>query len=260
MTPSADPLVLMQCDGGVARLTLNRPQRHNSLVPNLLTALLAALAELAATPPRLLVLTGAGRSFSTGGDIGGFAAVPMGQRAEYAAGLVGDLHRAILALIDLPCPVLARVQGPVTGGSLGLVLAADLAAMARGAFIGPYYVDVGFAPDGGWTALLPDRIGPAHAAEIQLLNRIVTAEEAQRLGIVQAVTDPDGLDDQIAVWIQTLLGKQAASLAATKRLLWSPDRRAAVAAGLERERREFLALIDTAATDAGMKQFLGRAA
>lgn len=256
-----DPLVtLHRGEAGIATLTLNRPKRHNSLIPALLETLLDVLGELAKLPPRVLVLTGAGRSFSTGGDVGAFADVPMGQRAEYAAGLVGDLHKAILALIDLPCPVIARVQGPVTGGSLGLVLAADLVAMARGAFIGPYYVDVGFAPDGGWTALLPDRIGPARAGEIQMLNRMVTAEEAQRLGIVQAVTDPDGLDDQIAIWGQTLLGKQPQSLTVTKHLLWPSERRAAVAAGLERERQSFLTLIDTAATDAGMKHFLGRAA
>ncbi|MCK6442404.1 enoyl-CoA hydratase/isomerase family protein [Elstera cyanobacteriorum] len=256
-----DPLVtLHRGDGGIATLTLNRPKRHNSLVPAMLETLLDVLGDLTKLPPRVLVLTGAGRSFSTGGDVAAFADVPRGQRADYAAGLVGDLHQAILAMIDLPCPVIARVQGPVTGGSLGLVLAADLVAMARGAFIGPYYVEVGFAPDGGWTALLPDRIGPARAGEIQLLNRMVTAEEAQRLGIAQAVTDPDGLDDQIAVWVQTLLGKQAQSLMATKRLLWPPERRAAVAAGLERERQSFLTLIDTAETDAGMTHFLGRAA
>lgn len=255
-----DTMVELQQQNGVATLTLNRPQRHNSLVPALLAALNAKLEALAREPPRLLVLTGAGRSFSTGGDVGAFADVPMPKRREYASAVVGGLHRAILALVDLPCPVVARVQGVVTGGSLGLVLAADLVAMTRGAFIAPYYVDVGFAPDGGWTALLPDRIGPARAAEIQLLNRVVTADEALNLGIVQAVTDPSTLDDQISIWVQMLLGKHASSLAATKQLLWSPERRARLALGLERERLCFLSLIDTPETDAGMKHFLGRAA
>ena len=256
----SEPVVTVRRAGAVLYLTLNRPQRHNSLVPALVEALNAALDDLARLPPRLLVLTGAGRSFSTGGDVAAFADVPVLQRREYATGLVGGLHRAILALVDLPCPVIARVQGPVTGGSLGFVLAADLVAMTRGAFIAPYYVDVGFAPDGGWTALLPDRIGPVRAAEIQLLNRMVTADEALGLGLVQAVTDPATLDDQIAVWVQVLLGKHAHSLAATKRLLWPPERRARVALGLERERLCFLSLIDSPETDAGMRHFLGRAA
>ncbi|MFY8107209.1 MAG: enoyl-CoA hydratase/isomerase family protein [Elstera sp.] len=253
-------LVDVRRSGGVATLTLNRPQRHNSLVPALLDALNTVLDDFAKLPPRVLVLTGAGRSFSTGGDVGAFADVPTFQRRDYAAGLVGEFHRAILALIDLPCPVIARAQGPVTGCALGFVLAADLVAMAKGAFIAPYYVDVGFAPDGGWTALLPDRIGPTRAAEIQFLNRHVMAEEALSLGIIQAVTTPEDLDAQIAAWVETLLGKHTGSLLATKQLLWPPERRERLIQGLERERQRFLTLIDSPETDVAMKQFLERAA
>ncbi|MFX5937574.1 enoyl-CoA hydratase/isomerase family protein, partial [Acinetobacter baumannii] len=88
---------------------------------------------------------------------------PRGERRLYAAALIGALTAVILRLLDLPCPLITALAGPVTGGSCGLVFTADLVVMGPRAFIQPYYVDVGFAPDGGWTALLPERIGPARA-------------------------------------------------------------------------------------------------
>ncbi len=259
MTAAADPAVACVVADGVARITLNRPRRHNALVPDLLSGLLAATADLWARDDLVAaVLAGAGRSFSTGGDVGGFHDVPRDRRRDYAAGLVGDLNRAILALMSLPCPVIGRLHGPVTGGSVGLMLACDLVAMAPACFIAPYYTAVGFSPDGGWTALMPARIGERRAREIQLLNRHVQADEALRLGLADAVVDADALDGTIDGWVANLRAKSQASIRSTRGLLRSPDHMAAIADGLERERQAFLALIDTEATEAGMARFLGR--
>ncbi len=256
-------LVRLEQTGDVARLILARPERHNSLVPALLTDLLQAItqaAALAAEPDglRAIILQAEGRSFSTGGDVGGFFAVPQAARRSYAAALVGDLNRAILALHALPCPLLGRVQGPVTGGALGLVLACDLVVASPRAFLQPYYVDVGFSPDGGWCALLPQRIGDAAAREIQLLNRRVPAEEMLRLGLAQAV-DED-IDGVIDGWLATLRGKQPAALRRTKRQLLPLARRAAMAVALENERQSFIDEIDSDATQAGMARFLAKSA
>lgn len=256
----AEPLVLTAIADRVATVTLNRPERHNALVPELLGALNAALDRLAGADLVALVLAGAGRSFSTGGDVAAFAALPRGQRRSYANGLVGALNAAILKLVDLPCPVVCRLHGPATGGSCGLVFACDLVAMSPRAFLQSYYVDVGFAPDGGWTALLPERIGASRAAAIQLLNRRVGAEEALGLGLAQAVEAEDRLDAVIGGWLDQLGAKVPASLRATRALLLTPERRQALAAGLERERERFLALIETDETEAGMARFLGRSA
>lgn len=253
-------LVLLQRSGPVATLTLNRPDRHNALVPELMDALVEAIAGLAKEPPSVLVLRGAGRSFSTGGDVAAFAALPRGARRHYAAGLVGCLNAAILALLDLPCPVIARLHGPVTGGSCGLIFASDLVAMGPRAFLQPYYVDVGFSPDGGWTALLPERIGSARAGAVQLLNRRIGPEEALELGLAQAVSDEGGIDTVIETWTATLAGKVGPSLAATRALLMSPERRRSIAESLERERQSFLDLIETDETEAGMARFLARSA
>lgn len=256
----AEPLVRLAFEDRVARVTLNRPERHNALVPELLAELDAALADCAGRDLAALVLSAEGRSFSTGGDVGAFAAQPRGARRRYAEALVGALNTVILRLLDLTCPVVVALNGPVTGGSCGLVFAADLVAMAPRAFLQPYYVDVGFAPDGGWTALLPERIGPARAAAIQLLNRRIGPDEAVALGLASTAVAEDELGAAVDAWLATLRGKVPASLAATRALLMGPERRAAIADGLARERDHFLSLIETDATEAGMARFLSRAA
>ena len=257
---TAETLVLTTIDDGVARLTLDRPARHNSLVPELLADFHAALDRIEAADIFAVVLAANGRSFSTGGDLAGFAQTPRAQRRAYADALVGLLHRAILRLLALPCPLLVRLHGPVTGGSCGLAFAADLVAIAPPAFFASYYVDVGFGPDGGWTALLPEKIGISRAAAIQFFNRRIGPEDAVALGLATTATEPDGLDGQIAAWIATLRGKDRASLRATRALLLPPHRLDAVRAGLERERAQFLELVDTPDAEAGMARFLARSA
>lgn len=245
---------LLDIADGVARLTLNRPDRHNSLVPALLDSLNTDLDHIAGHREiRAVVLQASGRSFSTGGDVAGFHAVPRGQRRAYAEGLVGSLNRAILALLRLPMPVIGRIHGPLTGGSLGLLLACDLAAITPQAFIQPYYVQVGFSPDGGWSAMLPARIGTQRAREIQLLNRRVSAQEALQLGLVTACVEAEALDATIEGWLEKVKSMQPGSIASTKALL-----AADCTAGLEAELHSFLDLIDGDEAEAGMSRFLSR--
>jgi 2-(1,2-epoxy-1,2-dihydrophenyl)acetyl-CoA isomerase len=245
---------LLDIADGVARLTLNRPERHNSLVPALLDSLNADLERIAADRNiRAVVLQAAGRSFSTGGDVAAFHTVPRGQRRAYAEGLVGSLNRAILTLLRLPVPVIGRIHGPLTGGSLGLLLACDLAAITPQAFIQPYYAQVGFSPDSGWTAMLPGRIGTQRAREIQLLNQRVSAHEALQFGLVTACVEADILDATIEGWLEKLKTMQPDSIASTKALL-AED----CAPGLDAELNKFLDLIDCEDTEAGMTRFLNR--
>lgn len=253
-----EPAVLRVDKNGVCYLTLNRPARHNSLVPALLDGLNDELDAMLRSPPRVLVLGGAGPSFSTGGDVRGFLEAPPGERVDFARRLVGALHHAIETLTALPCPVVVGINGPVTGGSLGLVLASDIAVMAHDAFIAPYYAAVGFSPDGGWTALLPERIGPARAAEIQMRNRHVGADEALALGLASEVVDRTRLDSAIEAVVDRLLTMNPASLSATRALIWDEGRRARLKAGLAREYDAFLARIADPGTEAGMIAFLAR--
>jgi 2-(1,2-epoxy-1,2-dihydrophenyl)acetyl-CoA isomerase len=251
-------LVRMAVADGVARITLDWPERHNSLVPALLEDLARHLDTLRDDDAiRAVVLAASGRSFSTGGDVRAFHEQAAETLHDYAAGLVGQLNSVILTLMDLPQLVIARVQGPVTGGALGLVLAADLVAAAPAAFFAPYYVTVGFAPDGGWSAILPERIGVQRAREVQLLNRHVSAAEAAALGLVTEVVDAERLDARIAAWLATTERHVVSGARAAKRSLLPKERRDAYAAGLEAERQGFLAVVTQRETRQGMARFLG---
>lgn len=237
------------------RLTLNNPERSNSLTAEMLGALCDQLAMLADNPPDILVLAGEGSHLSTGGDVRRFAEeVAAGHGQAYAVATVGKLHAAVLALVDLPSIVMTRAMGATTGGSIGLVLAADLVAMQRRAFFQPWYSVVGFSPDGGWTGLLPDLIGPGAAMAALSLNQRIDAPRAQTLDLVTGV-DED-VDTLISGWIATLGGHRGASLRASKRLIWDAPRRALFAQRLEAEQAAFLELIDQPETIAGMQAFL----
>ncbi|WFE76913.1 enoyl-CoA hydratase/isomerase family protein [Roseinatronobacter sp. S2] len=244
--------VTLTHDAGIATLTLNRPDRCNALDDSLLAGLHAALDTLG--QPRAVVLRAAGRHFSTGGDVARFAQeVAAGNGARYGDAVVGGLNRAILRIAALPCPVIAEVQGALTGGALGLVLATDMIAMNRTAFVQPFYSVVGFAPDGGWTALLPDRIGPARARSILLLNQRLGAQDLAALGLAQAVADDTA--PVVAQWLATLDTHLAGSMTATKALLHDQPR---LQRALDAERAAFIARLNTDEVRYGMARFLAQ--
>jgi 2-(1,2-epoxy-1,2-dihydrophenyl)acetyl-CoA isomerase len=247
-------LVQMRREGELVHVALARPERHNSLVPELLESFAQVLRAVRAAPPAVLILSAKGRSFSTGGDVRGFYEAAREQRTAYARRVVGGLNEVILDLLRLPCPSIVLVHGPVTGGSLGLVLACDIAIAGPRASFASWYVDVGFSPDGGWTALLPERIGRARAREVQLLNRTLAAEEALACGLIQELVAEAQLEARAAELAGTLAGKKRGSIRHTLSLCRpEPDR---VAAALEAERRHFLEQIVSDEADAGMARFL----
>jgi 2-(1,2-epoxy-1,2-dihydrophenyl)acetyl-CoA isomerase len=247
-------LILREKDGPVSLLTLNRPRRHNSLVPALLQELLAALDELQYDPElRAVVLRANGRSFSTGGDLRGFYD-HLDTITDYAAELVGMLNQVILALTVLPLPVVAAVHGLVTGGSLGLVLAADIVLIAPEASFTPYYSVVGFSPDGGWTAWLPEIIGPKRTAQILMQNGTITAEQAVAWGLANRRVAAECIQVAAVQIAHDIAANQIGSIRRTKKLF------AAHAVGLadrlESERLHFVKQIQTPETQQSMIAFL----
>lgn len=257
MTTGTRQVVLEEA-GGALWLRLNRPGRHNALVPDLIDDLHNALDLAAEDDPVALVITGKGASFSTGGDISGFLA-HAGSRMElqdYAEKLVGGLHAAILRLLSFPAPVLAAVNGPVTGGATGLVLASDMVAMAEQSFLQPYYSAVGFAPDGGWTALMPERIGTAKTLQIQYLNERICAEEARALGLATRVCPRAQLDNVVAQWLGILGAGFHSTHRVTRKNVWDAERLETVRARLDQEKSRFLELVIQPDTLDGMKAFL----
>jgi len=240
--------------GSLAILTLNRPERHNSLVPALLESLLAALAEVKESPEiRAVVLLSEGRSFSTGGDMLGFYE-HYDAIKSYAGQIVGLLNQVILAMIDLPSPIVTAVQGPVTGGSLGLIVASDIVLMAPEATLTPYYGVVGFSPDGGWTALLPDLIGARRTAGVLMLNQTITAEEAVVWGLAGQIVSRDQIRTEAYLTAQKISGMKPGAIRFTKRLL--NLERAKIVERLESERQLFIEQITTEEAQEGMRVFL----
>ena len=247
----------LRWEGPVAEIRLNRPERHNALIPDLLESLLAACQAVRRNPDcRILVLAAEGSSFSTGGDIRAF--YDAGENIQsYAKQIVGLLNDCMLALFDMPMPVIGRIQGPVTGGSLGLLLACDMVAFSEEAFIQPYYSEVGFAPDGGWAAILPKRIGPRQTAQIMMLNHRIQAAEALELGLASQICKEGELDGCIKIWISKLMDKVPHGLTAAKESIWTRPQRATTAIALEEELIRFTDYVNRPETWDGMRRFLG---
>lgn len=246
-------MIRLERSGAVATLVLARPQMGNALVPELLEALLAALAQVKADrDARALVLAAEGETFSLGGDMRRFAREFAGDIQAYAHRLVGLLNQSILALIDLPQPVIAAVHGHVTGGSVGLVLASDLMVLADDAVLKAHYVNAGFAPDGGWSALLPARIGHQRAAGALLLNRSIRATEALEWGLATTVLPRDAVPAEALRLAERVAQAPVSTIQSAKRLLWAE--RASIAAGLDAERDAFVA--EVAGARGGVLRFL----
>jgi 2-(1,2-epoxy-1,2-dihydrophenyl)acetyl-CoA isomerase len=247
-------LVLLHFEGTTAVVTLNRPERHNSLVPALLQTMLDILADVAANESvRAMVLRANGRSFSTGGDALGFM-----QHADnmepYAREIVGLLNQVILALIDLPVPVITAVHGLVTGGSLGFILGSDIVLLAPEASFTPFYSDVGPSPDGGWAVLLPLLIGPRRAAEILYLNETIDAETAVTWGLANRVVAADQIQAEALAVAEAIAAKKQGSIHHTRRLLHL--NRGEVAARLDAELVHFVQQMVTAEAIDGFREFV----
>ena len=248
-------LIELTTTGAVGIITLNRPERHNSLVPELLNELMDGLRAVERDPRvRAVVLAAHGKSFSTGGDVGEFYA-QRDQLGAYAGHIVGLLNKVMLAMLSSRLPIVAAVHGMVTGGSLGLVLASDIVLVAPEASFTPWYTVVGFSPDGGWTAMLPAVIGRNRAASVLLENTTITAEEAAEWGLATRIVAADELSATAHGAASTIAEMRPLATASAKRLVQGDLDR--VAAALEDERTAFVAQILTDEARRGMEKFLG---
>lgn len=247
-------LVYVETHNQIATLTLNRPERHNSLVPEFLCEMLNALDALSRQAElRALVLQANGRSFSTGGDVQAF--YDHHDNIEpYAQEIVGLLNQVVVAMVKLPAPIIAAVHGIVTGGSLGLVLASDIVLVAPEASFTPFYSVVGFSPDGGWTAILSSIIGQKRTSEILMLNQTITAEQAVKWGMANRIVPANQIREQARLVAESIAQKKRGSIQRTKRLLLQGADE--LTASLEQERQKFCEQIVTAEATNGMEAFL----
>ncbi len=213
----SDDTVLLDVHEGVATVTLNRPERLNTIDLPTLESLVEALDRVAASADvRCVVLAGSGRLFCAGADQG-----------EMVERTPGDWERIVDRYLDpirricgMDKPVIARLHGDAVGGGLGLALACDFRVAADGIRLCAPFVKIGLAGcdmSAGW--FLPRLVGLGRATEIMMSGRFVAADEAERIGLVTRLVAPDDLDGAVADLARGLASGPPIALAFTKRAI-----------------------------------------
>jgi enoyl-CoA hydratase len=210
----------------VALITLNRPERMNSMAFDVMVPLKAALENITYdNSVRVVVLTGAGRGFSSGADHKSAGEVPHVEgltRPTYALRSMQILDDVILALRRMHQPVIAAVNGAAIGGGLCLALAADIRVASSGAYFRAAGINNGLtASELGLSYLLPRAIGSSRAFEIMLTGRDIDAEEAERIGLVSRQVPDDQLLDTCYAMAERMAAFSRPGIELTKRTLWS---------------------------------------
>ena len=203
-------------EDGVASITLNRPDKLNSFVPEMHVELRAALEDAARSDARAVFLTGEGRGFCAGQD--------LGQRKDGEAPDLSDtLNRLYNPLIrtiqSLPLPVVCAVNGVAAGAGMSLALACDIVFAARSANFLQAFVKIGLAPDSGSTWFLPRLAGNARARGLAMLGEKITAEQALDWGLIWKVCDDERVKDEALGLARHLATQPTKALAAIKQAI-----------------------------------------
>jgi 2-(1,2-epoxy-1,2-dihydrophenyl)acetyl-CoA isomerase len=210
-----DPVLLSRTESGVLWLTLNRPKVRNALSDDLRTALFKSLRTAAVDPAvRAVVIRGAGGAFCSGADVSQLGIGPAGTAEMLERG-----REIVMALADLPKPVVAAVQGPAAGAGFSLALACDLIVADESAAFHPVFAKVGLAPDWAFTHWFVRTLGLHRAKDIVLTGRALPAPEAHDLGLVARLWPAAEFDANLGAFATGLAGGPTVALGATKRLL-----------------------------------------
>ena len=226
-----------EIEGGIATITLNRPERMNAFTWEMIDAWAAALAECHTNDAvSAVIVTGAGKAFCSGGDIGEMR--KRGERTplECKSELEAHVHKIPLALEALDKPVIAAINGAATGAGLDLALMADLRLAGESARLGETYVKVGLVPGAGGAWFLPRLVGTAKALELFWTGDIIDASEAERIGLVNKVVP----DAELMAATRALAEKIASGPPLSVRLI-----KRAVREGLRSDLRTALDLISS---------------
>jgi 2-(1,2-epoxy-1,2-dihydrophenyl)acetyl-CoA isomerase len=212
--------VIWEQSGAVGRLTLNRPETLNAWTAQFGEELKQVLAGDAAQPSvRAVLITGAGRGFSSGADLrAGFEAAEDGM-PNIRKELHEIYHPAIAGVRRLAKPVVAAVNGPAVGIGCSLALACDLILAGESSFMGLAFVNIGLMPDGGSTAFVPPAVGKARAFQMALLGERVPAQQALDWGLVNWVYPDDQLMNEANALVERLAAGPTSSYASSKQAL-----------------------------------------
>jgi 2-(1,2-epoxy-1,2-dihydrophenyl)acetyl-CoA isomerase len=212
--------VIWEHSGGVGRLTLNRPETLNAWTAEFGEELKSVVEQEAAQPSvRAVLITGAGRGFSSGADLrAGFEPAEDGM-PNIRKELHEVYHPAIAGVRALAKPVVAAVNGPAVGIGCSLALACDLVMAAESAFLGLAFVNIGLMPDGGSTAFVPPSVGKARAFQMAMLGERIPAPQALEWGLVNWVYPDERLMDEANALVERLASGPTSSYASSKQAL-----------------------------------------
>lgn len=189
---------------GVARLTLDNPAQRNAMSPEMTQSWVAAIDELVLDRSlRVVVVTGAGSAFSSGGNLGWLASEPDASVDRLRDRML-PFYRAWLSVRRLEVPTIAAINGPAVGAGLCLALACDLRFAARGAKMAVPFTSLGLHPGMAGTFTLPDVVGAAAARDLLLTGRVVSDEEALGLGLVSRVIEREDFEQQVLATAATV--------------------------------------------------------
>ena len=253
------PDVIVQRQGAVLEVILNRPEIRNAVNREMIAALAAAIAEAAEDHgARAVLLRGAGTHFCAGGDImmfGELVRLSPNDRSKALYEIVDSLHPLLIHLRRMPKPIVTGVHGAAAGFGLSLVLAADLALAAEDTIFTAGYIHLGTSPDGGMTMNLPRIVGLKRALELMFLGDRFDARRALELGIINRVVPPATLEAEAIALATRLANGPTHAYARTKALIESSVGQL-LDAQLTREAESFAACAATDEFVEGIRAFL----
>ncbi len=213
--------ILLSIDEGVAVLTLNRPDKLNAFAGDMRERMVRALDRVAASPEaRVLVITGAGKGFCSGGDVAHMVSLKQqGAAYEGLAPLVDAGRDIVTRLAALPIPTLAAVNGVAAGAGCSLALACDVRLVSAAARFGETFVRIGLHLDWGGAHHLPRLVGLGKALDLAWTGELIGADEALRLGLVERLWPADSFDAEWRNYARRLAVSPVTSVRAAKRTL-----------------------------------------
>jgi len=222
---SALTQVAVETDGPVGTVTLNRPDKLNAFTVEMVEELKQALGQLAGSADvRCIVLTGAGRAFCAGADVGLLRGLIERFDEDTGRRLVDGMRGVSAILREAPQPVLASLNGVAAGGGANLALGCDLRIAADTAQLGQVFMKIGLHPDWGGTFFLPRLVGPAKALELLLGAELVDAAECARLGLVNRVVPAARLAEATREWALRIAAAPPLAVRRAKQAVYRSER------------------------------------
>lgn len=252
--------ILFDITAGIARLTLNRPEKLNSFTAEMHEEVHEAIGRVGSEPGvRVLLLTGAGRGFCAGQDLGDRAVSPGGTPVDLGLSIERYYAPLVLALRALPLPVVCAVNGVAAGAGVNLALGCDLVVAKRSASFIQSFARLGLLPDTGGTYFLPRLVGTARAMGLALLGDKLAAEQAEAWGLIWRCFDDDLFEVETKKLLTHLAGAPTLGVARTKQAIYA-SAGATLAEQLITERNAMRELGLSEDYAEGVQAFLGKRA